>query len=118
MSRIKSIVSWFVNTSLARSLRFRLISIVLLASLPTIALLFLTASQARSDALDTSQQEAERIANITASDQAREMDRIQRELSLLSRLPEVREIQNANCTPFFQSLVLGGESQILSLIHI
>jgi predicted ester cyclase len=112
MNRIKSIVSWFVNTSLARSLRFRIIGIVLLASLPTIGLLFLTASQARGDALDTAQQEANRIANIAASDQAREMDRIQRELSLLSRLPEVRSLDNSGCTPFFQSLVLSGENQI------
>ena len=112
MKRIKSIVSWFVNTGLARSLRFRLISIVLLASLPTIALLFLTASQARSDALDVAQEEANRIATITASEQAREMDRIQRELNLLSRLPEVRSEDNSACTAFFQSLVLTGESQI------
>lgn len=112
MGRIKALFSWFANTSLARSLRFRLISIVLLASLPTIGLLFLTASQARTDALDTAQQEADRLAVLTASEQAREMDRIERELSLLSRLPEVREVDNSTCTPFFQSLVLTGESQI------
>lgn len=112
MKRIKSIVSWFVNSGFARSLRFRLISIVLLASLPTIALLFLTASQARSDALDVAQEEANRIATITASEQAREMDRIQRELNLLSRLPEVRSEDNSACTAFFQSLVLTGETQI------
>lgn len=112
MNRIKSLVSWFVNTSLARSLRFRLIGIVLLASLPTIGLLFLTASQARGDALDSAQQEANRIANITAGEQAREMDRIQRELSLLSRLPEVRSLDRSDCTPFFQSLVLTGDNQI------
>ncbi len=112
MKRIKSIVSWFVHSGLARSLRFRLISIVLLASLPTIALLFLTASQARSDALDVAQVEANRIATITASEQAREMDRIQREMNLLSRLPEVRAEDNSACTAFFQSLVLTGETQI------
>lgn len=112
MGRIKSLVSWFANTSLARNLRFRLISIVLLASVPTIGLLFLTASQARTDALDTAQHEADRIAVLTASEQAREMDRIDRELSLLSRLPEVREVDNTACTPFFQSLVLTGENQI------
>lgn len=110
MQRIKSIVSWFVNTPLARSLRFRLIGIVLLASLPTIALLFLTASQARNDALSSAEQEAIRIANLTASEQAREIDRIQRELALLSRLPEVRSDDNSACTSFFQSLVLSGEN--------
>lgn len=105
MRRIKSMVSWFVNTSLARSLRFRLIGIVLLASLPTIALLFLTASQARNDALVNAEEEATRIANLTASEQAREIDSVQRELSLLSRLPEVRSTDGGACTSFFQSLV-------------
>ena len=110
MRRIKSMVSWFVNTSLARSLRFRLIGIVLLASLPTIALLFLTASQARNDALSNAELEATRIANLTASEQAREIDRVQRELALLSRLPEVRSIDSNACTSFFQSLVFSGEN--------
>ena len=110
MQRIKSIVSWFVNTSLARSLRFRLISIVLLASLPTIALLFLTASQARNDALTNAELEATRIANLTASEQAREIDSVQRELALLSRLPEVRSVDGNACTSFFQSLVLSIEN--------
>lgn len=110
MRRIKSIVSWFVNTPLARSLRFRLIGIVLLASLPTIALLFLTASQARNDALANAEQEATRIANLTASEQAREIDSVQRELALLSRLPEVRSQDSDACTTFFQSLVLSTES--------
>lgn len=105
MRRIKSIVSWFVNTPLARSLRFRLIGIVLLASLPTIALLFLTASQARSDALSNAELEATRIANLTASEQARGIDSVQRELALLSRLPEVRSTDGNACTSFFQSLV-------------
>ncbi len=105
MRRIKSMVSWFVNTPLARSLRFRLIGIVLLASLPTIALLFLTASQARNDAMVNAQEEATRIANLTASEQAREIDSVQRELSLLSRLPEVRSTSGDACTSFFQSLV-------------
>lgn len=110
MRRIKSIVSWFANTSLARSLRFRLIGIVLLASLPTIALLFLTASQARNDALAGAEQEAIRIASLTSSEQAREIDRIQRELALLSRLPEIRSEDNDACTSFFQSLVHSGEN--------
>ncbi len=105
MRRIKSMVSWFANTSLARSLRFRLIGIVLLASLPTIALLFLTASQTRNDALVNAEEEATRIANLTASEQAREIDSVQRELALLSRLPEVRSPDSGACTSFFQSLV-------------
>lgn len=110
MRRIKSIVSWFANTPIARSLRFRLISIVLLASLPTIGLLFLTASQARDDAVANAQQEASRIANLTASEQARGIESVERELALLSRLPEVRSEDGGACTNFFQSLVLSGDN--------
>ena len=89
MQRLLAPFRWFANTGLARSLRFRLISIVLLASLPTMALLFLTASQQRTDALEVGQEEAVRLARLAANDQAREMIRVQRELLLLSRLPEV-----------------------------
>jgi predicted ester cyclase len=103
---------WFANTSLARSLRFRLIGIVLLASLPTIALLFLTASQQRTEALDAGQEEVVRLARLAASDQGREMDRVQRELTLLSRLPEVRGDDPSDCTSFFQALVADPENAI------
>lgn len=96
---------WFVNTRLARSLRFRLVSLVLLASLPALALLFLTASQQRNDALRSGQGEADRIAQVAASDQGREIDRVQRELSLLGRLPEVHESSGSDCTELFASLV-------------
>lgn len=112
MNRIRRIISWFANTSLARSLRFRLISIVLIASLPTLALLFLTASQARDSAITSAQNEAGRIALVTANEQAREMDRIQRELELLSLLPEVQYGNADDCTNFFQSLVQTPDTQI------
>lgn len=103
---------WFANTRLARSLRFRLIAIVLVVSLPTLGLLFLTASQQRADALESGQVEAERIAEIAASDQGREMDRVQRELTLLVRLPEVRGDDASACTSLFQGLVSGSDDPI------
>jgi C-1 hydroxylase len=112
MQRLVAPFRWFANTSLARSLRFRLIGIVLLASLPTIALLFLTASQQRTDALDDGQNEVVRLARLAASDQGREMDRVQRELMLLSRLPEVRGLDPSACTSLFQSLVADPENEI------
>ena len=68
MQRLIAPFRWFANTSLARSLRFRLIGIVLLASLPTIALLFLTASQQRTEALDAGQEEVVRLARLAAAD--------------------------------------------------
>lgn len=112
MQRLTAPFRWFANTSLARSLRFRLIGIVLLATLPTIALLFLTASQQRDDALEAGQEEAEQLARLAANDQGREMDRIQRELFLLSRLPEVQGDDPSACTSFFQTLVADQESAI------
>lgn len=112
MPRLLAPFRWFANTSLARSLRFRLISIVLLASLPTIALLFLTASQQRTDALEVGQEEVVRLARLAANDQGREMDRVQRELLLLSRLPEVRGDNPSTCTEFFQTLVADPDNAI------
>lgn len=103
---------WFANTRLARSLRFRLIGIVLLASLPMLGLLFLTASQQRADALESGQIEAGRLADIAASDQGREMDRVQRELTLLVRLPEVRGDDASACTSLFQGLVVDPDNPI------
>lgn len=112
MQRLVAPFRWFANTSLARSLRFRLIGIVLLASLPTIALLFLTASQQRSDALVAGQEEVVRLARLAANDQGREMDRVQRELLLLSRLPEVSGDNASACTAFFQTLVADPDNAI------
>lgn len=112
MQRLVAPFRWFANTSLARSLRFRLIGIVLLASLPTIALLFLTASQQRTDALEAGQEEVVRLARLAANDQGREMDRVQRELLLLSRLPEVRGDSPSDCTAFFQTLVADPDNAI------
>ncbi len=112
MQRLVAPFRWFANTSLARSLRFRLIGIVLLASLPTIALLFLTASQQRTDALDAGQEEVVRLARLAANDQGREMDRVQRELLLLSRLPEVRGGDASACTSLFSSLVADPDNAI------
>ncbi|HEV2073494.1 MAG TPA: ester cyclase, partial [Thermomicrobiales bacterium] len=103
---------WFLHSGIVRSLRFRLILTVLLASLPTLLLLFLTASQQRAEALEFGQQEAERLARTAAADQGREMDRVQRELALLTRLPEVQSHDPSPCTGFFQGLVIDPDNAI------
>lgn len=105
MHKLVAPFRWFAGTRLARSLRFRLIMIVLLASLPALLLLLLTASQQRENALAVGQEEAARLAQTAASDQGRQMDRVQRELSLLARLPEVNSENASNCTSFFLGLV-------------
>lgn len=112
MQTVRALFRWVINSSLVRSLRFRLIGIVLLASLPTIALLFITASQQRTDALEAGQEEVVRLARLAANDQGREMDRVHRELSLLSRLPEVRGEDPSACTSLFQALVSDPENAI------
>ncbi len=112
MERLVAPFRWFAGTRLARSFRFRLILIVLLASLPALLLLFLTANQQRNDALATGQEEAVRLARTAASDQGRQMDRVQRELNLLARLPEVRGDNSDDCSTFFQRLVNDPENAI------
>lgn len=110
MQKLVAPFRWFTGTRLARSLRFRLILIVLLASLPALLLLLLTASQQREAALATGQEEAVRLARTAASDQGRQMDRVQRELSLLARLPEARGDNPGACTQFFLGLVADPEN--------
>jgi steroid delta-isomerase-like uncharacterized protein len=112
MRRLSAPFRWFVGTRLARSLRFRLILIVLVASLPALGLLFLTASQQRQDALAAGQEEADRLAQIAASDQGREMERTERELSLLARLPEIQGDDASACTGLFQRLVSDPDNAI------
>ncbi|MBA3274791.1 MAG: ester cyclase [Chloroflexia bacterium] len=61
---------WLGSRSLVRSLRFRLVLLVLLASLPSFALLFLTASQQREDAVAAGQDESRRLARLVAANQS------------------------------------------------
>lgn len=107
-----SLFRWVFYSPLIRSLRSRLVMIVLLASLPALLLLFLTASQQRTDALEAGQDEAVRLARTAAADQGREMDRVQRELALLTRLPEVQGDDSSACTTLFQSLVTDPDNAI------
>lgn len=118
MRRLAAPFRWFVGTRLARSLRFRLILIVLVASLPALGLLFLTASQQRQDALAAGQDEAERLAQIAASDQGREIDRTERELTLLARLPEVQGDDASACTGLFQRLVNDPDNAIYNDLRV
>ncbi|MDQ3444080.1 MAG: ester cyclase [Chloroflexota bacterium] len=61
---------WLGSRSLVRSLRFRLVLVVLLASLPSFALLFLTAAQQREDAVAAGQDESRRLASLIAANQS------------------------------------------------
>jgi len=81
---------WFAGTRLAHSLRFRLILLVALATLPALGFLFVTASQQRNNALDAAQEEANTLVSLVAIEQRSVIDSTQQLLMLLSRLPETR----------------------------
>ena len=83
---------WLGSRSLVRSLRFRLVLLVLLASLPSFALLFLTAAQQREDAVAAGQDESRRLASLVAANQSNVATQIETVLSataeLLDETPE------------------------------
>jgi predicted ester cyclase len=83
---------WLKSLPLVRSLRFRLVLLVLLASLPSFALLFLTASQQREDAVAAGQDESRRLASLVAANQGNVATQIETVLSatadLLAESPE------------------------------
>ncbi|MDQ3224389.1 MAG: cache domain-containing protein, partial [Gemmatimonadota bacterium] len=83
---------WLGSRSLVRSLRFRLVLVVLLASLPSFALLFLTAAQQREDAVAAGQDESRRLASLIAANQSNVATQIGTVLSatvdLLDQTPE------------------------------
>jgi predicted ester cyclase len=96
---------WFAGTRLAHSLRFRLILLVALATLPALGFLFVTASQQRNDALDTAQAEANRLVRLAAIEQGSVIDSTQQLLTLLARLPETRITSDAGpCNALMEDL--------------
>ena len=97
--------NWFSRLPYVHGLRFRLVLLVLLASLPALGLLFYTASQQRNDALVAAQQEATNLANLAAVDQQRVIDQNRRYLRTLARLPELRGNDMEQCTSLVQALL-------------
>jgi len=97
--------NWYIRLPYVRSLRFRLVLLVLLASLPSLGLLFYTASQQRGDALVSAQQEATSLANLAAVDQQRIIDQNRRYLRTLARLPELRGTDMTQCASLVQALL-------------
>jgi len=104
MSTLGRPFRWFVSTRLAGSLRFRLILLVLLASLPSLALLLLTAAQQRDEALAAGQQEAQRLARLVAADQANVSGQVELVLSTLALLPELGGSTPSSCSATLQDL--------------
>lgn len=105
MRQLSAPIRWLASSSLVHSLRFRLILLVLIASLPSLALLFLTASQQQADALDAGKEEAQRLVSLAAGNQRTTADQIELVLRTLATRPELGD--PASCTQFLQSLPAG-----------
>ncbi len=96
---------WLAGTSAAHSLRVRLTLLVLLAALPALGLLLLTASEQRTDAITAGQSEARRVARLAAANQDGLIDQTRLLLNTLARLPEVQASDLTQCGPLFTNLV-------------
>lgn len=105
MSVIGRPYQWVRTLPLIRSLRFRLILLVLLASLPSFALLFVTASQQREDAVAAGQDESQRLARLVASDQRSVASQIETALSATALSPELRGETPDGCNMVLQRLM-------------
>ena len=94
---------WLGSRSLVRSLRFRLVLLVLLASLPSFALLFLTAAQQREDAVAAGQDESRRLASLVAANQSNVATQIE---TVLSATTELLDETPEGCREVLQRLVV------------
>lgn len=101
--------NWYARLPIIHGLRFRLVLLVLLASLPALGLLYYTASQQRHDALNAGQQEANSLASLAAADQRRIIDQNNRYLATLARLPELQDDQMAACNSLVRALLNDNE---------
>ena len=106
---------WFAGTRLSHSLRFRLLLLVALATLPALGFLFATASQQRSDALDSAQDEANRLVALVAAEQRGVIGGSQQLLTILARLPETRVTDPADCNALTADLQSGEGSSYASI---
>jgi predicted ester cyclase len=105
MQTLLAPVRWLARFPFFHSLRLRLTLLVLLGSLPAIALLLLTASQQRDDALSEGQDTANRLVRLAAVDQRRIFDQAQILLTTVARLPEVQGNDSDTCSALMGELI-------------
>lgn len=86
-------------------LRGRLLLLVLLALLPGVGLVLLTAREQRLHFIEDAQGDVTRRARFTAARQTRMVDSTAQVLRLLARLPEVREADPAGCPRLMADLL-------------
>ena len=81
--------TWLSNLSV------RVLFLVIVAVLPAVGLLILTASEQRNQAIAAAQADVQRLANLAAADQGRLIESTRQLLVVLARLPEVRAERGA-----------------------
>jgi PAS domain S-box-containing protein len=86
-----------VNTTPLRSLRARLVVLVLLAVIPSLALILYSARAQRVAALETAHENVSRIARLCAADGSRLIEGAQQLLGALSQFQEIRSGDPAGC---------------------
>lgn len=96
---------WLGKLPLIHNTRFRLTVLVLLAALPAFALLVLTASEQRSDAIASGREEAQRLVSLSAADQDRLIDSANQLLTTLGQLPEIRGDDPQACHALLLSMI-------------
>ncbi|HEX2229533.1 MAG TPA: cache domain-containing protein, partial [Candidatus Binatia bacterium] len=89
----------------ARSLRVRLIQLVLLALLPASVLIIYGAREQRRNAAAVAEAEALRLARILAASHQRLVDSTRHFLVALARIPEIRKGEPAACTALLSDLI-------------
>lgn len=105
MSTFMAPLRWLGRFPVFHSLRFRVTLLVLLGALPALALLWLTASQQRSDAMAEGQETASRLVRLAAIDQRRIFDQAEQLLSTIARLPEVQSGDPGECSALMAELL-------------
>ncbi|MDQ2683220.1 MAG: ester cyclase [Chloroflexota bacterium] len=89
---------------LISNLRVRFLLLVLLALLPALGLLLLTASESREQAIQDQQENVRRLAVLAAADQNRVIESTRQLLTVLSRVPEV-QAQDDGCSNLLATLL-------------
>lgn len=88
-----------------RSLRFRVIGLLILALLPAFALMVFTASESRTRAVEQIQDNALRLTELAAANQRQLIDGARDILITLAQIPAIQSQDRAACL-FFLSNVL------------
>ncbi len=109
MNAVTGPFRWIAARPFARSLRTRLVLLVLLATLPSLGLLFITASQQRDDALAAGQSETTRVARLVAADQRNVSAQIGTVLGTLALTTELRGDDTSACQTMLRNVVAPGE---------